>query len=108
MAINLPSRTAAIMPQPHEQKLQEVVNSFTFASFKVSVAALTAGKSTRPSSARPALPATATFNQSLRLTDTAPARREASPSSFGSRESARCAEISRSADTLSLPLVVID
>lgn len=33
MEMSLPSRTTATMPHPHEQKLQEVVNSFTSASF---------------------------------------------------------------------------
>ena len=55
------------MPQPHEQKLHEVVNSFTFESFNFWVAALTVDKSRRPSSASPTLPPTAVLNQSLRL-----------------------------------------
>src|SRR6201987_1342840 len=72
IAINLPSRTAAIMPHPQEQKLHEVVNSLTFASFNFWVAALTVDKSIRPSKASPTLPARATLNRSLRLTDAKP------------------------------------
>ena len=67
MAISLPSRTDAIMPHPHEQKLQEVVNSLTFESFNFFVAALNVGKSNSPPSASPALPPTAVFSQSLRF-----------------------------------------
>jgi hypothetical protein len=37
MVINLPSRTVATMPQPHEQKLQEVVKSLTSESFIICV-----------------------------------------------------------------------
>ena len=37
MVISLPSRTEATMPQPHEQKLQEVVNSLTSESFNFCV-----------------------------------------------------------------------
>src|SRR5215472_668390 len=68
MAISLPSRTAAIIPHPHEQKLQEVVNSLTLESFNSSVAALTAVTSISPSTARPIAPPTLAFIQSLRLT----------------------------------------
>jgi hypothetical protein len=46
MATSLPSRTEAIMPQPQEQKLQEVVCSVTLASFASRVAALTSVTST--------------------------------------------------------------
>ena len=35
--INLPSRTAAIIPHPQEQKLHEFVNSLTFDSLRVAV-----------------------------------------------------------------------
>ena len=44
------------MPQPHEQKLQEVVNSLTSESFNFWVFARTAATSTRPPSATPAQP----------------------------------------------------
>ena len=64
----MPSRTAATMPQPHEQKLQEVVNSLTFESFSSRAAACTAVTSRNPSSTRPAPPPTASFNQPRRLT----------------------------------------
>ena len=57
------------MPQPHEQKLHEVVNSVTLVSFSFWASALTAGKSITPPNARPMPPPIATFNQSLRLTD---------------------------------------
>ena len=55
------------MPQPHEQKLHEVVNSLTFESFKSFAAACTAGTSRSPPSASPAPPPTVAFSQSLRL-----------------------------------------
>src|SRR5262245_37983703 len=58
------------MPHPHEQKLQEVVNSLTFDSLNVCAAAFTAATSSTPSSARPRLPPAAAFNQSRRLTVT--------------------------------------
>jgi hypothetical protein len=41
------------MPQPQEQKLQEVVTSVTLASFASRVAACTAPTSMTPSSASP-------------------------------------------------------
>src|SRR5262249_50184516 len=66
MAISLPSRTAAIIPHPHEQKLQEVVNSLTFESFNSFVAALTAATSISPPIASPTLPPTLALNHSLR------------------------------------------
>jgi hypothetical protein len=59
--------TAAIMPQPHEQKLQEVVNSLTSASFKSLVAARMAGTSSSPPTASPAPPPNVSLNRSLRL-----------------------------------------
>src|ERR1700751_5052961 len=68
MVISLPSRTAAIIPHPQEQKLQEVVNSLTFESFNSFVAALTAAPSISPPTARPIAPPTLAFIQSLRLT----------------------------------------
>jgi hypothetical protein len=49
---SLPSRTAAIMPQPHEQKLHEVVNSLTSESFRSFVAACIAGHVEEPADAR--------------------------------------------------------
>src|SRR3954447_26730499 len=55
------------MPQPHEQKLHEVVNSLTFASLKVFAAAFTAGTSRRPPSASPVPPPSVVFSQSRRL-----------------------------------------
>ena len=64
--ISLPSRTAAIMPHPHEQKLQEV-DSLTFSSFSFCVAALTVGMSINPLTARPAAAPTLALNQSRRL-----------------------------------------
>src|SRR4029077_16544055 len=67
MAISFPSRTAAIMPHPHEQKLQDVVNSLTLASFNFSVAALTAGMSMNSPTASPAAAPTPALNQSRRL-----------------------------------------
>src|SRR5262245_34607411 len=69
MAISLPSRTDAIMPHPHEQKLQEVVNSVTFESFSFCVAALIVGTSISPPSASPTPPPTVALNHSLRLID---------------------------------------
>src|SRR6476659_4922137 len=68
MAISLPSRTEATMPQPHEQKLQEVVNSLTSESFNCCVLARTAATSTTPLSANPAQPPAALLNHSLRVT----------------------------------------
>src|SRR5271156_6064655 len=68
MVINLPSRTEAIMPQPQEQKLQEVVNSLTSESFNFCVLARTASTSTRAPSASPAQPPAAVLNHSLRVT----------------------------------------
>src|SRR5580704_19555219 len=68
MAISLPSRTEATMPQPHEQKLQEVVNSFTSESFNFCVLARTAATSTKPLSASPAQPPAAVLNHSRRVT----------------------------------------
>src|SRR5262252_9899316 len=65
METSLPSRTAAIMPQPHEQKLHEVVNSFTSESFRSLVAAFKAGRSSKlPSAKPPTLP----LNHCRRLT----------------------------------------
>src|SRR5258707_2405268 len=55
------------MPQPHEQKLQEVVNSLTCESFKSFVAARIAGTSRSPPSASPAPPPRVSLNRSLRL-----------------------------------------
>src|SRR4029077_4614732 len=68
MAISLPSRTEATMPQPQEQKLQEVVNSLTSESFNFCVLARTAATSTTPLSANPAQPPAALLNHSLRVT----------------------------------------
>src|SRR6185295_5346326 len=68
MVRSLPSRTAAIIPHPHEQKLHEVVNSLTSESFKSFVAARTAETSRSPPSASPAPPPRVSFNRSLRLT----------------------------------------
>jgi hypothetical protein len=65
--INLPSRTAATMPHPQEQKLQDVVNSLTFDSLNSRVAACSAATSSSPWSASPAPPPMVAFNQSLRL-----------------------------------------
>ena len=59
---------AAIIPQPHEQKLQEVVNSLTSASFNSFVAARTAGQSRSPPTASPAPPPKVSLKRSLRLT----------------------------------------
>src|SRR5215469_11599978 len=72
MAINLPSRTDAIIPHPHEQKLQDVVNSRTSESFNFCLAALTAGTSMRLPRASPTPPPTLALNQSLRLSDGRP------------------------------------
>src|SRR5215469_5728432 len=69
MASSLPSRTDAIMPHPHEQKLQEVVNSLTCESFRLFVAALIVGTSRSPPSASAALPPTLALSHSLRLMD---------------------------------------
>jgi hypothetical protein len=66
MLMSLPSRTAAIMPHPHEQKLHEVVNSLTFASFKFCVAARTVDTSMSPLSASPAPPPAPNLNNCLR------------------------------------------
>ena len=55
------------MPQPHEQKLQAVVNSFAPASFSFFAAACASGMLTSSPSARPALPPAASFNQDLRV-----------------------------------------
>src|SRR5580693_1721372 len=68
MEISLPSRTEATMPQPQEQKLQEVVNSLTSESFKFCVLARTASTSTNAPSASPAQPPAAVLNHSLRVT----------------------------------------
>jgi len=68
MLINLPSRTVATMPHPHEQKLQEVVNSLTSESFRFCVLARTASTSTNAPSASPAQPPAAVLNHSLRVT----------------------------------------
>src|SRR6476620_1368031 len=68
MAISLPSRTAAIMPHPHEQKLHEVVYSFTCESFSFCEAALTVGMSRIPLTASPAPAPRVNFSMSLRLT----------------------------------------
>src|SRR6185436_8601077 len=67
MVKSLPSRTAAIMPHPHEQKLQEVVNSLTSESFRSFVAARIAGTSRSPPSASPDPPPKVSFNRSLRF-----------------------------------------
>src|ERR1700745_3894944 len=77
MASSLPSRTDAIMPHPHEQKLQEVVNSLTCESFRLFVAALIVGTSRSPPSARAAPPPTLALSHSLRLMDSAPVARGA-------------------------------
>src|SRR5580704_6314419 len=68
IVISLPSRTVATMPQPHEQKLQEVVNSLTSESFNFCVLACTAATSTRLPSASPAQLPAAAKNHSLRVT----------------------------------------
>jgi hypothetical protein len=60
------------MPHPHEQKLQEVVNSLTFESFSPCVAALIVGTSTRLPRASPTPPLKLALNQSLRLIDGRP------------------------------------
>src|SRR5215475_4978839 len=67
MVMSLPSRTEAIMPHPQEQKLHEVVNSWTLESFRFLAAARTVDISSRPLSARPALPPSVMFNHSLRV-----------------------------------------
>src|SRR3954466_23015 len=56
------------MPQPHEQKLHEVVNSLTAESFRSLVAARTAETSRRPPSASPAPPPRVSLSRSRRLT----------------------------------------
>src|SRR3954468_8008541 len=56
------------MPQPHEQKLQEVENSLISASLRDSVAAWSAGQSRRPPTASPAPPPTVILSRSRRLT----------------------------------------
>jgi hypothetical protein len=56
------------MPHPHEQKLQEVVYSFTCDSFSFFEAALTVGMSRIPLTANPAPAPSVNFNMSLRLT----------------------------------------
>src|SRR5215472_3205422 len=66
MAMSLPSRTAATMPHPHEQKLQDVVNSLTSESLRDRVLARTAGTSMGPLKASPAQPLVAFFIHSLR------------------------------------------
>src|SRR3954449_13316817 len=68
MVRSLPSRTAAIIPQPHEQKLHEVVNSLTSESFRSLVAARTSETSRRPPSASPAPPPRVSLSRSRRLT----------------------------------------
>src|ERR1700761_5232738 len=68
MEINLPSRTEATMPQPQEQKLQEVVNSLTSESFNFCVLARTAATSTRPPKASPAQRLAPVLNHCLRVT----------------------------------------
>src|SRR6516225_2060133 len=73
METSVPSRTEAIMPHPHEQKLHEVVNSRTSLSFNCCVAARTEGTSRRPASARPSPPPpTAVLRYSLRLSKESP------------------------------------
>src|SRR6516164_8081470 len=66
MAMSLPPRTAATMPHPHEQKLQDVVNSLTSESLRDRVLARTAGTSMRLLKASPAQPLVAFFIHSLR------------------------------------------
>src|SRR4029077_4003182 len=68
MVINLPSRTVATMPQPHEQKLQEVVNSLTSEDFNFWEFARTDATSTSAPGARPAQPPAAALIHSLRVT----------------------------------------
>ncbi len=63
------------MPHPHEQKLHEVVNSVTCATFNFSVAAATVGRSSNPLSANPAPAPAANRNRSRRLTAAAPGLR---------------------------------
>src|SRR6188768_3216398 len=67
MVRSLPSRTAAIIPHPHEQKLHEVVNSLTSESFRSCVAARISATSRSPPKARPDPPPTVSLNRSLRL-----------------------------------------
>src|SRR6187431_1338999 len=55
------------MPQPHEQKLHEVVNSLTFESFISCVAVRIARTSRSSPSASPAPPATVRRKRSRRL-----------------------------------------
>src|SRR5258705_4193116 len=86
MEISLPSRTAATMPHPHEQKLHDVVNSLMFSSFNFCVAALTVDRSRRSPIASPAPPLTVSRNQSRRLIDVA-------PSVFGPRSACSSASI---------------
>src|SRR6187455_3149455 len=57
------------MPHPHEQKLQEVVNSLTFDSFMSAVAARMARTSRSPPSANPDPPPRVSLNRSRRLID---------------------------------------
>src|SRR5215470_6234775 len=71
MVMSFPSRTVATIPQPHEQKLHEVVNSFTSDSFIDSVAARAAGTSTRPTRVSPPAPRNPSRRRSLRLTPAA-------------------------------------
>src|SRR5690242_2312945 len=66
--MSLPSRTAAIIPHPHEQKLHEVVNSLTSESFISRAAAFIAGQSTSPASGNPDAPPTDSFRNARRLT----------------------------------------
>src|SRR5882672_7090247 len=68
MAINLPSRTEATMPHPHEQKLHEVVNSLILESFSSCVLARNVGISTRLANPRLAHPPAAFRNHSRRET----------------------------------------
>jgi hypothetical protein len=56
------------MPHPHEQKLQEVVNSLILESFNSCVLARTTCKSTRLPKASPAQPPAVRLIQSLRDT----------------------------------------
>src|SRR6185369_17737396 len=67
MAMSLPSRTAAIMPHPHEQKLHEVVYSLTLESFRVLFAALTSPMFNRLATPSPAPPPIAPLSHALRL-----------------------------------------
>jgi hypothetical protein len=65
------------MPHPHEQKLQEVVNSLTFDSFMSAVAARMAGTSRSPPTANPEPPPSVSLNRSRRLIDDFPMEAEA-------------------------------